>query len=63
MSAPGLHVTISLPQSWRVRCEVPGRLWFGVTYPDHAWPYRRVEVWHCQRLAAQLTADVAGVMA
>ena len=46
--APGLSAARSLLDNWRVRCEVPGRLWLGVTSPDQACPYRRVGVWHCR---------------
>ena len=36
--APGLPAARSLLDSWRVPCEVPGRLWLGVTSPDQACP-------------------------
>ena len=58
--APGLPAARSLLDSWRVRCEVPGRLWLGVTSPDQACPYRRVEAWHCRRFVGQVcrTSDI-----
>ena len=54
LNAPGLPAARSLLDSWRVRCEVPGRLWLGVTSPDQACPCRRAGVWHCRRFVAQM---------
>ena len=52
--ASDLPAVRSLPYSWRARCECPGRLLLGATSPDLVWPYRKVEVWHCRQLAAQV---------
>ena len=52
--APGMLAIRSLPGSWRARYEFPGRLLLGATSPDHVWPYRKVEVWQCRQLAAQV---------
>ena len=47
------HAARSLLDSWCVLCEVQGRLWLGVT--SHAWPFRRVGIWHYWWLHAQVT--------